>query len=160
MKPATSRSLAWLSACLVVVACGGSTAGPSGSPKDAGADAKGDASGFDGGDDDSQAPESGSPHDAAGSDTSTTEAGGSEGGQGTLACGPTLLCDVSSQFCFEEGGGPPPLDGGSNMTYACVAIPAACLVNPTCACIQASDAGGGCPCSIQDGGFVAACLFP
>jgi hypothetical protein len=140
---------------LALAACSSSTSGAPPST-DASTDAREAGGGSDGSSSDSSAPLD------AGSDslsTADTGGGGTEGGPGTFACGPSLSC-TATQFCFEEGGGVP-VDGGNNMTYVCMAIPTACLVNPSCVCIEASDAGtNGCPCSVQGGGFLVACLFP
>jgi hypothetical protein len=75
-----------------------------------------------------------------------------------LACG-SLTCNGNTQFCAESGGGAQPPDGGSNFTYSCDPIPAACTAAPTCACISANS-GNTCPCSQGPDGFTLACLFP
>lgn len=53
-------------------------------------------------------------------------------------CG-DLACRVD-QVCAQQSGGPLPLDGGSVMTFACVAVPAACATKsnqaPTCQCLN------------------------
>jgi hypothetical protein len=151
MKGAASARVA---ACaLFALACGSSKSNVAAAGADASTDAKspsgdsgtqGDATSEAGGESDGGLTESGSETEG--------------GGPGSFPCGP-LSCNDDTQFCFEEGGGA--VIDGSNMTYACKAIPTQCLVNPTCQCIEDSDAGAdGCPCTIENGGFVAACLHP
>lgn len=94
----------------------------------------------------------------SGSGSSGSSGSGSSGGA-PIACGGTTC--KQGQFCFEAGGGAVLPDGGSNFTYGCNDIPPQCQPSPTCACIEASDAGtNGCPCSEQSGGFLVACLYP
>jgi hypothetical protein len=50
--------------------------------------------------------------------------------QGTFACGDTT-CDLATQLCGEQSG------YGPNFTaYICVDLPAPCLTDHTCACVQ------------------------
>ena len=48
-----------------------------------------------------------------------------------FACGSAATCDGRSQVCENTSGGAPP---GVDL-YQCIAIPAACASNVTCACV-------------------------
>jgi len=56
----------------------------------------------------------------------------------SFACG-SSACDAQSQVCEHVEGGPPP---GVDF-YQCVAIPAACTGDVTCACVVAALSGSG-----------------
>jgi hypothetical protein len=102
---------------------------------------------------------SGSGSSGSGSSSSGGSSGSGSSGGAPIACGGTTCSQ--GQFCFEAGGGVALPDAGPNFTYACNDIPPQCQPTPTCACIEASDAGtNGCPCSEQNGGFLVACLYP
>jgi hypothetical protein len=58
----------------------------------------------------------------------------------TFACGPSLTCDASTQYCSVTEGGPcchPP-------SYSCQSIPSSCANNRTCGCIRAAVGAQGC----------------
>jgi hypothetical protein len=89
-------------------------------------------------------PGDGASQDATAPDTGSTpplDAGSDAGG--TFACGPTLRCDPSSEYCYVApvAVGPigpvedivVPLDASSR--YSCVALPA-CDASDVCICIQ------------------------
>jgi hypothetical protein len=147
-------ALSVAAACaLFTLACGSSKSSATGPGADASTDAKGP---------NGDASTQGDATSEAGgvSDSGVTESGSETEGAapGSFPCG-SLSCNDNTQFCFEEGSGAA-IDGG-NMTYACLAIPTQCLVNPTCQCIEEADAGAdGCPCTIENGGFVLDCLHP
>ncbi len=99
---------------------------------------------------------------SSGGSSSTTSSGGSlDSGTpdaglscGSLTCGP-------AQFCEETGSRGGPLDGGSNETFACRAIPQQCEPKPTCDCLKAPDGGlSNYICSEQNGEFTLAFLPP
>jgi hypothetical protein len=50
-----------------------------------------------------------------------------------FACGPTLKCQNGKQICQMQVGGAV----GNPPVYRCSAIPAECLLTPTCACLMA-----------------------
>jgi hypothetical protein len=51
-----------------------------------------------------------------------------------FACGSAATCDGRIQFCEDTTGGVTP--GGIDL-FTCVAIPAACTSDPSCACVTA-----------------------
>jgi hypothetical protein len=75
-----------------------------------------------------------------------------------LVCG-SLVCNGSTEFCSEIGGGAQPLDGGSNLNFTCNPIPAACQTTPTCDCITKAE-NLTCPCTDTPSGVMIQCLFP
>jgi hypothetical protein len=71
-----------------------------------------------------------------------------------------MTCDPKTQFCEETGSNLPPLDGGSNETFACPSIPPQCKPQPSCACLTAQDGGlSNYMCSEQNGAFTLG-FFP
>jgi hypothetical protein len=61
------------------------------------------------------------------------------GSAGRFACGSTATCDGRSQICEHvQGGAPPGVD-----IYDCLAVPAACQRNVSCACVGTALAGRG-----------------
>jgi hypothetical protein len=63
-----------------------------------------------------------------------------------FACGP-LTCDPATQYCSETVGG---INGPG---YNCSAIPTACQLTPTCACINIP----ACTCTEQGGAVTVQC---
>jgi hypothetical protein len=147
----------------------GSTAGEGG-----GADGPVTKAGDAGGDDattPSDAPSGDDSTDGSGDDSGDAESGAiiivGDDGPGDLEagvivyspCGPTLLCNVQTEFCFHTEG-PHAVDGGVPMTWACKSVPSQCLTNPpTCACLASAGATGGCMCEVQ-GALTVTCLYP
>jgi len=81
---------------------------------------------------------------------------------GTFACG-SLSCDPTKTYCqISEGGAALP-DGGAKVSVACIPIPATCddSNTATCACVQALQGVGGCPCKEGAKGQVTVtCQYP
>ena len=116
---------------------GGSSGSPGGSSGNPGGSGSSSSSGGT-----SPPPGDGASQDATAPDTGSTpplDAGSDAGG--TFACGPTLRCDPSSEYCYVApvAVGPigpvevVPLDASSR--YSCVALPA-CDASDVCICIQ------------------------
>lgn len=81
----------------------------------------------------------------------------------SVACGPSLVCTNTTQFCRESSGGPPPPpDAGSGIGYGCEPYPAACATNRTCACLRANGVCGGglVSCQASGAGITVECAFP
>jgi hypothetical protein len=58
-----------------------------------------------------------------------------------FACGPAgLRCQTNAEYCSAFIGGVP----GSQPSYACVMVPAACRPTPTCTCLQGQSIPGSC----------------
>ncbi len=55
-----------------------------------------------------------------------------------FACGPTLRCPNSAQYCYSVVGGAV----GNPPSYQCRTTPTACLPHPTCTCLRDQNAGG------------------
>ena len=70
----------------------------------------------------------------SGTEGCTTGSGSVTALHGTFACGDTT-CDVATQLCGEQSGYGPNLT-----TYLCVDLPAPCLTDHTCPCVE--DNGG------------------
>jgi hypothetical protein len=79
--------------------------------------------------------------------------GGSGGGGGTTAAG--CGCNVTTQYCSVTVGGAV----GNPPSYQCLALPAACSSDPTCACLLGK-VGCGNICSQGDGGVTVTCEAP
>jgi hypothetical protein len=79
---------------------------------------------------------------------------GACGSGGTFACGPTLTCDSSSQYCEIGIGGP----AGAEPTYSCQTTPVACQADYSCACIE--KAVGAQDCSQVGGGVSVTFYYP
>jgi hypothetical protein len=73
---------------------------------------------------------------------------------GQFACGPSLLCVATGQYCQIGIGGP----AGAEPTYACQQTPGDCQANYSCACIQ--KAVGAQQCSVTDGGVSVTFYYP
>jgi hypothetical protein len=76
----------------------------------------------------------------------------------TFPCG-TEICNAGVEFCFQQGNGIGVGDATAPFSYSCKAVPAACLSNATCACIEsAPDSGAGsCACDQVGGDLVVTC---
>jgi hypothetical protein len=71
------------------------------------------------------------------------------GPSGPQSCG-SQTC-AASQYCNEFQGGPaPPPDSGPSGGFTCAPLPAACVSNPTCACLKANGATV-CTCVDENG---------
>ncbi len=58
-----------------------------------------------------------------------------------FACGTSgLRCQTNAEYCSSFIGGVP----GSQPSYGCVAVPAACRPTPTCSCLQGQNIAGTC----------------
>lgn len=80
---------------------------------------------------------------AGGSRPSGVDVGSNQCG---FACGNTT-CDGVTQFCEHAAGGVMLPDGGANEWWTCKPIPAACVADRSCACIQ--NASGGYVCESE-----------
>jgi hypothetical protein len=76
---------------------------------------------------------------------------------GPFACGDKTC--AADEYCTMAGGGAHLPDAGSNVTYSCTKIPAACEPAPSCPCLvaNASTCGG---CGETDGHLKITCLYP
>ena len=93
-------------------------------------------------------------------DGGVPDAGHDAGPDSSFTCGPTT-CDSTKEYCWVVGGGPPPLDGGSNETWTCESLPKDCHGTASCACVEADGGGNGCPCEADKTGAVTVeCLYP
>jgi hypothetical protein len=82
--------------------------------------------------------------------------GGCQAPAGTFACGP-YFCNASTSYCeIREGGAI-----GTQPSYACLAIPAACPPQPgrDCTCFTGETCASSCQES-ADGTFTLTCQFP
>lgn len=71
-----------------------------------------------------------------------------------FACGPSLRCPTSAQYCYVIMGGAitnPP-------SYQCRATPNACLPVPTCACLQGQSIAGSSNCQMAGAGELTVTL--
>jgi hypothetical protein len=75
---------------------------------------------------------------------------------GPAVCGATTC--GTNEYCVHSSGGAQPPDGGSNARDTCAPIPAACVADPSCACLQAN--GRVCSCAEVDGHPVDTCNYP
>ncbi len=92
--------------------------------------------------------DSGEPVDASTADSAN--------GASTFACNGGLSCEVGAQVCRHVNGGPIVADAAVN--DSCVAVPASCASNLTCACLESAlDAQ---QCSEAGGGFSVVVLVP
>jgi hypothetical protein len=71
---------------------------------------------------------------------------------GELACGPTLSCATSTQYCEHILGG-----RFRDNTYRCAPVPDACVSDVTCGCIDPRGLGG---CSDTAGEVTVTILAP
>jgi hypothetical protein len=78
----------------------------------------------------------------------------------TFACGPKT-CKSPSQYCYLYSAGPPPPpeEGGFPGTAKCIAVPAACALAPTCACIEKLPHPCG-SCADDGGELTISCSMP
>lgn len=76
---------------------------------------------------------------ACGAEAAGTDVSNSTGclPQGSFACGGST-CTDGAQYCLETSPGIPQVDGGGSNSYACDGLPAACALDPTCACVRAN----------------------
>jgi hypothetical protein len=80
----------------------------------------------------------------------------------SFACGAALTCNAATQYCQNDNGGVPLLDGGSNSSWACQSFPATCDGGAphSCGCLVPVSTSG-CFCNAADGGAVTVtCDFP
>ena len=70
------------------------------------------------------------------------------------ACGDTVRCDRNAEYCQQSSGGPI-----AGTRYACRPIPAACIVEPSCACLAPEPGAGECR-PVGDGSFVVTINTP
>jgi hypothetical protein len=75
-----------------------------------------------------------------------------------FACG-DLACDPTASYCEIVAGGPVLADGGTPTTYSCNPLPAACVGEATCGCIEGVQ-GAGCGCVASDGRVIETCEAP
>lgn len=76
---------------------------------------------------------------------------------GAVVCGGKPC--KANEYCTTAHGGAAPPDGGSNTSYVCTPLPAACIATPTCACLS-NNGGGGCSCSDSSGWPDVTCNYP
>jgi hypothetical protein len=88
--------------------------------------------------------------------------GGGDGGTATsFACG-SDTCVAGQTVCYSFAGGVQ----GVAASPSCMAVPAACATNPSCACICPPNAAGGgctfggnfCSCEGSDGSVTVSCF--
>ena len=83
-----------------------------------------------------------------------------DGGGGPFSCGPSVECNGAAQYCQLSHGTVVFADAAENTTYACEALPTACLSDHTCSCLE-SNVSGLSDCSVTDGDLTAtAALVP
>jgi hypothetical protein len=92
---------------------------------------------------------------ACGSGAGKGDGGGGMTGGGGAAGNACSSCSAT-QYCSVTVGGA----AGSQPSYACRELPAACVSNPTCACITSNNVGCGNLCSQADGGLTVTCQAP
>jgi len=111
-----------LSFLLVLVGCGSTN-----TPADAGPDATNDAA-MDAANDAANDAIADAAMDAT--NDATNDAMPSDGGAGTFACGPMLMCQRYQEFCFKIG-----------TTYSCKPLDPMCKAMPSCTCPNYSGTG-------------------